>query len=145
MKIADYRKAVAGQNGGSKYAHIKQEWWDNGAGKRFFLRSKWERNIACYLDYLVAHEAIKDWDYEADTYWFDGVKRGTNSYKPDFKVFNNDGSFEYWEVKGQMDSKSATKLKRMQKYHPSIKVVLIRAAEYAAIKKWAGLIAGWES
>lgn len=145
MTIAEYNKYKQQQNGGGKYAHVHNGWWENDTGKRYYMRSKWEFNIACYLDYLVAHKKIKDWDYEADTYWFDGVKRGTNSYKPDFKVFNNDDTFEYWEVKGQMDAKSATKLKRMQKYHPSIKVVLIRAAEYQAIGKYSALLPGWQS
>lgn len=102
------------------------QWFEIG-GQRFFSRSKWERNYACYLEALKVRSKIRDWQYEPRTYWFEGIKRGTNSYKPDFLVIFNDGSVELREVKGWLDPKSKTKLKRMKKYHPGIKVRLIGA------------------
>lgn len=143
ITLAEYKAQRAG-GGNNPFSHIKNGWWDNGAGKRYYMRSKWERNIAAYLEFLIAHKQITDWQYEVDTFWFDGIRRGTNSYKPDFKVFNLNGSIEYWEVKGHMDSKSATKLKRMAKYHPTVKMVLIDGEQYKAFKKYSGLMPGWE-
>lgn len=118
-------------------------------GKRkdigIFVRSAWEANYARYLNWLVAHGQIKSWEYEPDVFYFEGIKRGTRSYLPDFKVENNDGSIEYHEVKGWMDKQSQTKLKRMKKYHPSVKVVLVDKPVYNGIAKSVSrLVANWE-
>lgn len=96
-------------------------WYEFGE-KRYYLRSKWEVNYAKYLEFLKKQGKIKDWTYEEDEFWFDKIKRGVRSYKPDFKVFNLDDTFEYIEVKGFWDSKSLTKIKRMRIYHPHIKI-----------------------
>ena len=53
---------------------------------------------------------------------------------------NNDDSEEFWEVKGYMDSKSKTKLKRMAKYYPDVKLVLIDSTYYNDLKKKLGAI-----
>lgn len=109
-------------------------------GNQFF-RSKWEANYALYLDWLIKQKQILNWEYEAETFFFDKIKLGTRSYRPDFKVFNNDGSIEYHEVKGYMDAKSKTKIKRMAKYFPKLKLVLIEQKSYLTIiKQMKGLI-----
>lgn len=108
--------------------------YETAKGPMYF-RSKWEANYALYLDWLVKQKQIKDWQYEADTFFFEAIKLGTRSYRPDFKIFNNDGTFHYEEIKGYMDSRSATKLKRMKKYHPKVKVVLIERKQYESILK----------
>ena len=56
---------------------------------------------------------------------------------PDFKIYQNDGTVVYHEVKGYMDSKSATKIKRMAKYYPNIKLIVIQKEEYKSIMKWS--------
>jgi len=108
-----------------------------------YVRSSWEANYARYLNFLVSNGEILGWEYEPDTFEFP-VKRGNIAYTPDFKIINNDGSVEYHEVKGYMDKDSAVKLKRMEKYYPTIKVVVIGKDEYTMLKKWAKLINGWE-
>ena len=102
----------------------KQGWREIG-GYRKYYRSKWEANYARYLQFLKDNKAIKDCKHEGKTFWFEGLKRGTMSYLPDFLVIKNDDSEEYHEVKGYMDSKSATKIKRMAKYHPTIKLRVV--------------------
>jgi len=110
-----------------------------------YVRSSWEANYARYLNWLVSIGEIVKWEYEPDVYEFHEIKRGTRSYIPDFKVYNKDGSVEYHEVKGWMDQKSRTKLKRMAKYYPEIKVVLIDKDVYYAIKRDAqNFIPNWE-
>jgi hypothetical protein len=95
---------------------------------------------------LQEHGEIESWEYEPDTFWFDGVKRGTRSYTPDFKVHYPDGSVVYHEVKGYMDQRSATKLKRMAKYHPDVRVILIDSqAYYSVASSVAGIVANWET
>lgn len=111
-------------------------------GIDYFFRSKWEANYALYLDWLKQKDEIKKWTYEEDTFWFEQIKRGVRSYKPDFKIYNNDKSYEYHEVKGWMDARSKTKIKRMAKYYPDTKLILIQEKEYNAIKKW-GKLFGW--
>lgn len=117
--------------------------WFEKDGKLIFMRSSWELNYAHYLNFLIKCNEIVSWEYEVDTFWFEKIKRGVRSYKPDFKVLLPNGSIEYHEVKGRMDDKSGTKLKRMAKYHPEIKIVLIDAKRYAAIKNKSILINGW--
>ena len=109
-----------------------------------YVRSRWEANYARYLNWLKAKGQIAAWEYEPDTFWFEAIKRGTRSYTPDFKVTENDGRVVYHEVKGWMDAKSATKLKRMAKYYPEVRVIVIDQAAYQAIAKWRRLIPDWE-
>jgi hypothetical protein len=111
-----------------------------------YFRSSWEANYARYLNFLVKNNSIHKWDYEVDTFWFNEIKRGTRTYTPDFKIWEHLDSEPYYiEIKGWMDKKSQTKLKRMQKYYPAIKVVLIQKKEYDSIKKSVKpLIPFWE-
>ena len=119
--------------------------WKEVGGKRFFGRSKWERNVGAYLQWLKEAGQIEDWDHEPKTFWFEGIKRGVCSYLPDFWVKNKNGTEEYWEVKGWMDPKSKTKLSRMKKYHPGVKLVLIDKKYYEDIrKKMCKVIPEWE-
>lgn len=111
--------------------------------KKLFVRSSWEANIATYLEFLKSKGAIREWEYEAETFWFHKIKRGVRSYKPDFKIMNIDGSIFFEEVKGWMDDKSKTKLKRMKKYYPNVDLRILDERRYKAIKKMSSLIPGW--
>ena len=112
-------------------------------GKDIYFRSLWEANYALYLDFLIKNHEIKSWEFEPQTFWFEKIKRGIRSYLPDFKVYKNDDSFEYHEVKGWMDKKSVTKLKRMKKYYPNIRVIVIDEDSYKDIKKKLGKAIGF--
>ena len=107
-------------------------------GKLFNFRSKWEANYAIYLDFLIKQKQIIRWEFEPDKFVFNKIQFGTRSYRPDFKIWNNDGSFLYHEIKGYMDSRSKTKLKRMAKYYPKVKIVLIGSSEYRNLCKKVG-------
>ena len=123
--------------GSNNHDHIQRGDYENSKGTMYF-RSKWEANYALYLDFLVERGEIKSWEYEADVFMFEQVKLGTRSYRPDFKILNNDGSFEYHEIKGYMDSKSKTKLRRMSKYYPEVKLILIDSPFYRSLVKQVG-------
>ena len=112
-------------------------------GKDIFFRSKWEANYALYLDFLIKQKQIKKWEYEADVFVFEKIKFGTRRYKPDFKVYIGVNRVEYHEVKGHMTAKSKTQLKRMKKYYPEIKIVLIDKDVYQDIKKKLGKMLGF--
>jgi hypothetical protein len=120
-----------------KYGNIKRGYYDIN-GKTIFLRSKWEANYALYLDFLIKAKQIKSWEYEKDNFIFHKIQSGTRSYRPDFKIIKPNGSIEYHEVKGYMDAKSKTKLKRMKKYYPDIKMVLIDKEVYLGLKNTLG-------
>lgn len=110
----------------------------------FYVRSAWEANYARYLRFLKEQGEIADWEYEPQTFVFHGVTRNPLSYTPDFKVTENDGTVVFHEVKGWMDSASRSRLKRMAKFYPDVKIIVIGEAEYKALGKWRGLIEGWE-
>ena len=112
----------------------KQQWATVGGVRKYF-RSQWELNYAYYLEWLKNNGQIASWEHEPETFWFEGVKRGCVSYLPDFKVTENDGSVSYHEVKGWMDDRSKTKIKRMAKYHPNVKLIVIDTKAYNSLAK----------
>lgn len=109
----------------------------NDLGSPFF-RSSWEANYARFLTYCKL-----EWEYEPTTFWFHKIKRGVRCFTPDFLVPSLN---EYHEVKGWMDAKSRTKLKRMAKYYPKVKLIVIDKAWFADANKkgLCRLIPHWE-
>lgn len=124
---------MAGSGKGKSPVQFKQGWVTVGDQKHYF-RSGWEVDFACYLEILKVHGKIKGWEYEPETFWFEAIKRGTRSYLPDFRITENDGSQHYLEVKGYEDSKSRTKLKRMKKYYPDVKLEMVRRDQIEEIR-----------
>ncbi len=60
--------------------------WRTVGDKPCYMRSRWENNYGCYLEFLRKNGSIANWEHEPKTFWFQGIKRGTCSYKPDFEV-----------------------------------------------------------
>ena len=115
--------------------HSYKSAWHEIGGKRNYYRSGWEANYAYYLEWLKNKGQITEWQHEPETFWFSAIKRGVVSYKPDFKVTSPDNNIEYHEVKGRMDTQSKTQIKRMAKYYPKVKLVVIDAKTYKSIEK----------
>lgn len=111
------------------------------------FRSSWESNFARYLDMLIKLGIVEHWEFEPETFWFKGIKRGTVSYLPDFRIkYRGDPKLEYVEIKGRIEPRDKTKWKRMARYHPHIMLVIVGPKEYRAIaRKWASAIPGWET
>lgn len=140
-KVGKYGSAAPANSGRGKW---KSAWREIG-GVKIYARSKWEANYARYLEFLKSVGDILLWEHEPETFWFEKIKRGVRSYLPDFRVTLKDGTIEYHEVKGWMDAKSATKLKRMKIYHPKVKMVLRDGVWFKAnTKQLSSLIQGWE-
>lgn len=100
--------------------------WRQIGDKRIYARSLWEANFARYLQWQKEREDIVDWEHEPKTFWFTKILRGVNSYKPDFLITTKES--HYWvEVKGYYDAKSITKIRRMRKFFPEEKLLLIDA------------------
>lgn len=109
-----------------------------------YFRSRWEANYARYLNWLKDKGEIVAWEYEPETFEFP-VSRGTRFYTPDFRVTWNTGDVEYHEVKGYLTQKGSTALKRMERYYPDKKIILINGPIYNRIlKEHAREIPGWE-
>lgn len=121
------------------YSNIKSGKYKIG-NQIIFFRSKWEANYALYLEYLKNHNKIIKWEYEKDTFVFDKIKRGTRAYLPDFKITNNNKTIVYHEIKGYFDKKSKTKIKRMAKYYPEIRLKIIDEVAYKSLQKWSKVL-----
>lgn len=120
--------------------------WREIGNSRIYFRSMWEANYARYLEWLREQHQIAGWWYEPETFWFEKIRRGVRSYKPDFLVCDLNGNKTYYEIKGYMDARSKTKIKRMALYYPDVKLIVIGQSNYALIARMVGkLIPGWES
>lgn len=118
--------------------------WHVIGGRRIYFRSRWEANYAFYLEWQKNQNMILAWEHEPKTFWFEGIRRGCVSYLPDFLVTQIDGSKQWIEVKGFMDGKSLTKIRRFKQYFPEEVFLLVDAKWYKANGKiLSKLIPGW--
>lgn len=125
-------------------ASWKAAWHEIGGGRKYY-RSKWESNYAYYLQWLKEKGEILDWKHEPKVFWFEGIKRGTVSYLPDFLVIEKNGKEVYHEVKGWMDDRSKTKISRMAKYYPDVTLIVIDSKAYQSLRKAVSkIVPGWE-
>lgn len=92
----------------SKKVAVPCEW--NGVE----FASKFERDYAQQLTKLGLR-----WEYEADNfYWFPNPR----IYRPDFKVFKDDGTVYYVETKGFFDPNSRAKMAAIKKQFPNVDI-----------------------
>jgi len=110
---------------GLKDTAYKQFWAIVGDKDPIYFRSSWEYYYAIFLEKLKQEGKIVNWKHEPLVFWFHEIKRGVRSYLPDFCVLHLNGTEEWIETKGLMDSKSQTKMKRMAKYYPQINIRLV--------------------
>lgn len=119
--------------------------WRDVGGRRIYFRSRWEANYARYLEWLRCNGQIAGWEHEPETFWFESIRRGVRSYLPDFLVTETGGSKAYHEVKGWMDSRSKTTIRRFRKYYPQHTLIVVDGPAYSAIqRKASSLVGGWE-
>lgn len=119
------------------YSQAKGGWRIINGRKQYF-RSRWEANAARLLDFQK-----RKWEYETKTFWFEKIKRGTRTYLPDFFLPEEN---IFIEVKGWMDPESLTKLKRMKKYYPQVKIEIWDSDFFKTLKKQGipRLVPEWE-
>lgn len=118
--------------------------WVTISGKKYYFRSLWENNYACFLEYEKQRRMIIDWEYEPKRFEFkDQYKKGPYDYLPDFKVITSQGH-RWHEVKGFLNSKSKSKITRFEKQFPEEgKVIIIDSTWFRQAKIAAKLIPGW--
>jgi hypothetical protein len=120
-------KDVRDKLGLKKPPTYNQFWAKIGDKEPIYFRSTWEYYYAIFLEKLKQEKKIIDYKHEPKCFWFEDIKRGVRSYLPDFCVTHLNGTEEWAEVKGYFDSKSQTKMKRMAKYYPEVKIRLVGA------------------
>lgn len=75
-----------------------------------YVRSGWEANVC-----RVLREQGVVYEYEPKVFTFPGVKHGTVSYCPDLFL---PATGEWIEIKGMLDGKSKTMIRRFKKHYP---------------------------
>lgn len=97
---------ISKRKSGNAYQHTK-----TGFRKDINLnvRSSWEANFVRVLNLYKIN-----FKFEPTVFPFP-IKRGTKGYTPDFYLSDHD---EWIEIKGYLDDKSKTKLKRFKRYFP---------------------------
>lgn len=130
----EYLQSQKPESGNRVRGHVVAGWVEIG-GKRFYARSKFEAAYGYFLQWKKNHGLIKDYEHEPLRFDFP-LKRGQNSYLPDYRVTTADDKSFYVEVKGYLDANSKTKLKRMKKYYPEVEVQLVLQHDSASIMQY---------
>ncbi len=88
---------AAYRNGNNYVAGGVTRWFQY---KNIKVQGTYELRVCKILDKLKNNKTIKEWEYTNDRYSYVGLDNSIHSYILDFKVFKNDNSFYYIEVKG---------------------------------------------
>lgn len=94
-------------------------------GKAYRFRSGFEVRWAQYLELLKGLGEVYMWQYEPKKFEFEKIRSGTVFYTPDFLVHYNNNEIRWHETKGHLKQKDVVKFKRMAKYYPSEKIILV--------------------
>jgi len=109
-----------------------------------YMRSRWEANVARFLNILLLCDKVASWEYEPRIFTFP-VKRGITKYTPDFLINLPDGSHYWLEVKGWMDKPSKIKIKRFGIHYPNESLIILDEKQYRSMEKeFKDLIPNWE-
>ena len=135
QSLSDHAMSLRRKGKFNNSGHPSSSGWYEINGKKYYFRSSWEVLYARYLEFLLISKEIKKWEYEPETFWFNNIKRGVRSYLPDFRITKNNEEIEYHEIKGWMDDKSKTKIKRMAKYYPDVILLIFKDKEIKGIKR----------
>ncbi len=103
-------------------------WYRRSDGRTVPFASKFERGWMEFLDLLLAGGELQAWDYEPQEFWFEAIKRGVRSYRPDFRLIYRGGAVVWQETKGHLDARSVTKIRRFCKYYPGERLELVMQA-----------------
>ena len=103
------------------------------SGKEIHFRSTAEYRYALTLQLRLIAGDIREWQYEPRFFEFP-VKHGTTRYKPDFLIIEKDGSETWVEIKGYLQPKDRTKMNRMKKYYPDVRLHLLSSKDFTNIQ-----------
>jgi len=116
-------------------------------GKRIWFANRMEANYYRYLLWQKEQKLIANFQYQPNFFDFRpfGYDKGVVTYKPDFLVVSMDGSSMYVELKGHISRDHKTKMSRMRKCFPGVRITVVTYSQYKQLEKdVAPLIKGWE-
>lgn len=116
------------------------------------LDSNYEYDYALFLDYSYENGDIAGWVRNTTQFGFSTPveypnKRGASikSHRPDFLVFNLDGTYEIHEVKGWMNAKATAVDEQFRKDYPNLTYRMIGKDEMLALQaEFKDKLWGWE-
>lgn len=117
------------------------------------LDSNYEYDYALFLDYLYINGDIAGWVKNTTPFGFsvpveypNKAGRSQASHRPDFLIFNNDGTYEIHEVKGWLNEKAKAIMRQFQKDYPNITYKIIGKDEILALQsEFKDKLWGWET
>ena len=121
-----HRMMVRSVMGGARVVQIRmnQPCTETVGGKTCHFRSKMEYRYARYLELLKTSGHIVDWNYERTKFVFPTEMTGAKQFLIDFDVLTIQGEIVHHEVKGYLDSRDITKLRRVAKHYPNARIHL---------------------
>lgn len=105
MKISSTRKKLF-KNGKLNITGGNTKWY---IYKNIKIQGTYELKTCYILENLKNKQQIKNWEYTNDKFEYIGTDGKKHTYLIDFKIFRNDGSFYYLEVKGRVQDKDYLK------------------------------------
>lgn len=116
------------------------------------LDSNYEYDYALFLDFLYLDGTIAGWVRNTTAFGFSKPVsyqnkhgRTVKSHRPDFLIFNLDGTYEIHEVKGWMNDKAKAVDTQFRKDYPNITYKIIGKDEILALQaEFKDKIWGWE-
>lgn len=136
---------------GTKVISIRRK-YVNELNQVCHLDSNYEYDYALYLDDLYRRNTIAGWVRNTTLFAFtepvniNSIEspKYTNSHRPDFFVFNHDGTYEIHECKGWMNRKAIAVDKAFRRDFPGLTYKIIGKSELKTIQLSGGKqLFGW--
>lgn len=106
--------------------------------KNIKVQGSYELNTCLILDDWKENKKIKDWEYTNDKFTYIGLDNKNHSYLIDFKIFENDGTFYYLEVKGRVQEKDYLKWQAVRDKGHKLEIWFKRDIEnHGAVTQWS--------
>lgn len=146
-------KVLSVKRAGSKVVSIRRKYVSE-LNQICNLDSNYEYDYALFLDYLYSSGDIAGWIRNTTQFYFSepvpispkNKERTVKSHRPDFIIFNKDGTYEIHEVKGWMNMKATKVDEQFRKDYPDLTYKIIGRDEILALQaEFKDKLWGWEA
>jgi hypothetical protein len=93
------------------------------------VQGSYEVRTCKILDKWTKEGIIKDWEYSKDRFNYIGIDNKEHTYITDFKVYNNDDTFYYLEIKGYIKENDELKWESVRNHGYNIEVWFLKDIE----------------
>jgi len=126
IRLASLKQQETHKNNPTYWSEINKKSYKNGknyvAGgttkwlnyKDIKVQGTYELRTCYILDKWKENKIIKDWKYSKDRINYIGIDDKQHTYIIDFKIFNDDGTFYYLEIKGWVRENDELKWKTVR-------------------------------